>query len=188
MAPRSSPLAWKIPWMEEPGRLQSMGLHRVRHNWSDLAAAVTRAANFISWSCPIALSFRPLQPCLLTVFACNLHHSYFHVPHSVRTCWGSRKGLTQTDLENKEADMAHVAALCRDSVREQTQLQCSESLSSCGFHVLAISWSQNGRGSSRRLVCIWREWVKSHGRVWLFATPWTAAYLWSESGSLCAAF
>ena len=32
MAPHSSTLAWKIPWMEEPGRLQSMGLHRVRHD------------------------------------------------------------------------------------------------------------------------------------------------------------
>ena len=32
-------VAWKIPWMEEPGRLQSMGLHRVGHDWSDLAAA-----------------------------------------------------------------------------------------------------------------------------------------------------
>ena len=31
MAPHSSNLAWKIPWMEEPGRLQSMGLLRVRH-------------------------------------------------------------------------------------------------------------------------------------------------------------
>ena len=31
MAPHSSTLAWKIPWMEEPGRLQSMGLLRVRH-------------------------------------------------------------------------------------------------------------------------------------------------------------
>ena len=30
-APHSSTLAWKIPWMEEPGRLQSMGLQRVRH-------------------------------------------------------------------------------------------------------------------------------------------------------------
>ena len=28
----SSTLAWKIPWMEEPGRLQSMGSQRVRHN------------------------------------------------------------------------------------------------------------------------------------------------------------
>ena len=34
MAPHSSPLAWKIPWMEEPGGLQSMGSLRVRHDWA----------------------------------------------------------------------------------------------------------------------------------------------------------
>ena len=39
MATHSNTLAWKISWMEEPGRLQSMGLQRVRHDWSDLAAA-----------------------------------------------------------------------------------------------------------------------------------------------------
>ena len=33
MAPQSSTLAWKTPWMEEPGRLQSMRLLRVRHDW-----------------------------------------------------------------------------------------------------------------------------------------------------------
>ena len=32
MAPRSSTLAWKIPWTEEPGKLQSMGSRRVRHD------------------------------------------------------------------------------------------------------------------------------------------------------------
>ena len=32
MAPHSNTLAWKIPWMEEPGRLQSMGSLRVRHD------------------------------------------------------------------------------------------------------------------------------------------------------------
>ena len=32
MAPRSSTLAWKIPWTEEPGRLQSMGSLRVGHD------------------------------------------------------------------------------------------------------------------------------------------------------------
>ena len=35
MAPHSSTLAWKIPWMEEPGGLQSMGSQRVRHDLSD---------------------------------------------------------------------------------------------------------------------------------------------------------
>ena len=34
MAPHSSTLAWKIPWMEEPGRLQSMGSLKVRHDWA----------------------------------------------------------------------------------------------------------------------------------------------------------
>ena len=34
MASHSSTFAWKIPWMEEPGRLQSMGSLRVRHNWA----------------------------------------------------------------------------------------------------------------------------------------------------------
>ena len=33
MATHSSTIAWKIPWTEEPGRLQSMGLQRVRHDW-----------------------------------------------------------------------------------------------------------------------------------------------------------
>ena len=39
MATHSSVLAWRIPGMGEPGGLLSMGLHRVGHDWSDLAAA-----------------------------------------------------------------------------------------------------------------------------------------------------
>ena len=39
MAPHSSTLAWKIPGTEETGGLPSMGSHRVRHDWRDLAAA-----------------------------------------------------------------------------------------------------------------------------------------------------
>ena len=37
MATHSSIIAWKIPWTEEPGGLQSIGLHRVTHDWSSLA-------------------------------------------------------------------------------------------------------------------------------------------------------
>ena len=39
MATHSSVLAWRIPGMGQPGGLPSMGSHRVRHDWSDLAAA-----------------------------------------------------------------------------------------------------------------------------------------------------
>ena len=37
MTTQSSILAWKIPWTEEPGGLRSMGLQRVRHDWSNTA-------------------------------------------------------------------------------------------------------------------------------------------------------
>ena len=46
MATHSSILAWRIPGVEEPGGLPSMGSHRVGLNWSDLAAAA--AASFYS--------------------------------------------------------------------------------------------------------------------------------------------
>ena len=45
MAPYSSTLAWKIPWMEEPGWLQSMGSLRVRHDWATSLSLFT----FMHW-------------------------------------------------------------------------------------------------------------------------------------------
>ena len=54
MAPHSSTLAWKIPWMEEPGRLQSMGSLRVKHD---------RATSFhFSLSCIGEGNGNPWQP------------------------------------------------------------------------------------------------------------------------------
>ena len=41
----SSTLAWKIPWMEEPGRLQSMGSQRVGHDWANSLSLFT----FMQW-------------------------------------------------------------------------------------------------------------------------------------------
>ena len=45
MAPHSSTLAWKIPWREEPGRLQSMGLLTVEHDWATSLSLFT----FMHW-------------------------------------------------------------------------------------------------------------------------------------------
>ena len=47
MATHSSILAWKIPWTEESGRLQSRGLRRVRHDW--VTGCTTLAKKFF-WS------------------------------------------------------------------------------------------------------------------------------------------
>ena len=45
MAPHSNTLAWKIPWTEEPGRLQSMDSLRVGHDWATSLSLFT----FIHW-------------------------------------------------------------------------------------------------------------------------------------------
>ena len=45
----SSILVWSIPWTEEPGRLQTIDLQRVRHDWSDLALMHARKTK--SWAC-----------------------------------------------------------------------------------------------------------------------------------------
>ena len=50
MAPHSSTLAWKIPWTEEPGRLQSMGSLRVRHDWTTSLSLFT----FMHWRRKVA--------------------------------------------------------------------------------------------------------------------------------------
>ena len=50
MATHSSVLAWRIPGTGEPGGLPSMGLHRVGHDWSDLAVAVTVYRVDLIWS------------------------------------------------------------------------------------------------------------------------------------------
>ena len=58
MATHSSVLAWRIPWTEEPGGLLSIGSHRVRHDWSDLACMhalekeMAAHSSVLSWRIP----------------------------------------------------------------------------------------------------------------------------------------
>ena len=74
MATHSSVLAWRIPGTGEPGGLSSMGSHRVRHDWSDLAAAVA-----VEWS------NKPWCMCLMEYYSvCTFHISVYHM---VVICW-----------------------------------------------------------------------------------------------------
>ena len=69
MATHSSVLAWRIPGMGEPGGLPSMGSHRVRHDWSDLAAAEALTQEKIKyieahmWKAPVLMGPVRLQGC-----------------------------------------------------------------------------------------------------------------------------
>ena len=55
MATHSSILPWRIPWTEEPGRLQSMGLQRMGCNWSDWARSPNSRTWLSDW--PLLSSF-----------------------------------------------------------------------------------------------------------------------------------
>ena len=88
MATSSSDLAWRIPGMGEPGGLPSLGLHRVGHDWSDLAAAAAAVhtrrfegeswfggfwglfSGRMLWVNTVALSSRMLCFWVLCIFGC----------------------------------------------------------------------------------------------------------------------
>ena len=59
MATQSGTLAWKIPWTEKPGRLQSMGLQRVGHNWAtSLSLSFNRLVILWPKICTMVESFK----------------------------------------------------------------------------------------------------------------------------------
>ena len=76
MATHSSTLAWKIPWTEEPGRLQSMGSPRVKHDWATSLSLFT----FMHWR-------RKWQP---TPCSC------LESPRDRGTWWVAVYGVTQS--------------------------------------------------------------------------------------------
>ena len=49
MATHSNILAWRIPWTEEPGGLQSMGLQRIRHDWATYTHTHTHSHSIYSY-------------------------------------------------------------------------------------------------------------------------------------------
>ena len=76
MAPHSSTLAWQIPWTEEPGGLQTMGLLGVRHNWATSLSLFT----FMHWR-------RKWQP---------LQCSCLENPRDRRAWWAAVYGVAQS--------------------------------------------------------------------------------------------
>ena len=80
MASHSSTLAWKIPWTEEPGRLQSMGSRSVRHNWLHF---------HFSLSCIGEGNGNPLQ------------YSCLENPRDGGAWWAAVYGVTQSQTQLK---------------------------------------------------------------------------------------
>ena len=60
MTAHSSILAWRIPWTEEPGELQTIGLQKIEHNWSDLACTVESVSNIFYWERDFEMEYKQI--------------------------------------------------------------------------------------------------------------------------------
>ena len=81
MATHSSTLAWKIPWMEEPGRLQSMGSQRVGHDWVTSLSLFTFTHWRRKWQpTPVFLAGESQEPGgLLSMGSHRVGHDWSHL-------------------------------------------------------------------------------------------------------------
>jgi len=147
MAPHSSTLAWKIPWMEEPSRQQTMGLLRVRRDWVTSLSLFT----FTHWK-------RKWQPAPVflpgesqgrgSLVGCRLwgraeSDTTEQLPfHFALSCIGEGNGnpLQCSCLENTRDGGAWCAAVC-GVAQSRTRLKRLGSSSSTGFQTRGwISW------------------------------------------------
>ena len=96
MATHSSTFAWKIPWTEEPGRLQSMGSLRVRHDWA------TSLSLFLS--CIGEGNGSPLQSCLEN-------------PRNEGAWWAAVYGVAQSRTRLKRLSSSSILIYCKGSAR-----------------------------------------------------------------------
>ena len=71
VATYSSLLTWRIPWTEEPGRLQSMGSQRAGHDWSHWARTLMYVCTCINHSCFIHLSIDGHLGCFCVLVIVN---------------------------------------------------------------------------------------------------------------------
>ena len=157
MAPHSSTLDWKIPWTEEPGRLQSMGSLRVRHDWMTSPSFFT----FMHWE-------RTWQP--TPVF----------LPENPRdggAWWAAIYGVTQSQTRLKWlCSSIHWKDWCRSRSSNILATWCEEltfwKRPWCWERVKAGGEEENrGRGGWMASLTQWAwDWANS-GRCWRTGKP-----------------
>ena len=106
MATHSSVLAWRIPGMGEPGGLPSMGSHRVRHNWSDLAAAAAWMATIKNMP-PKSQNFRNTK-----LWKCFIYYSFYQLALEVYKELKMVKWNFCSSLSQCRISILHITLLC----------------------------------------------------------------------------
>ena len=98
MATHSSVLAWRIPGTAEPGGLPSVGSHRVRHDWSDLAAAAAAIylTTWMKWTISLKAQTAKVQSRINRHWKCKLIYSF---REQTKSCPGKDKGVRGRDCQ-----------------------------------------------------------------------------------------
>ena len=148
MATHSSTLAWKIPWTEEPGRLQSMGLLRVGHDWATSLSLFT----FIYWR-------RNWQP--TPVFLPGESQGQ----RSLMGC--HLRGRTELDTTEatQQQQQQSVRTVCVWDPCEAVLLALWDNQELCRLLYLSCSWKSHKRGLNFWLVKVSVVWIFYYSQV-----------------------
>ena len=150
MATHSSILAWRIPGIEEPSGLPSMGLRRVGHDWSNLAEITPNS--IVSWLLSLAYCATFSLVSLGTTFLINHLHRYPHL---------------RAVLDNAAKSLQSCPILCDPIDSSPPGSSVPGLLQARTLEWVAVSFSNAWK---------WRVKVKLLSRVRPSVTPWTAAF------------
>ena len=96
MAPHSSTLAWKIPWKEEPGGLQSLRSHRVGHDGSNLAVAAAGGTSGKESTCHTQVQSPGLEDLLGRGHGNLFEYSFLKKPMGRGAWWATVLGVAKS--------------------------------------------------------------------------------------------
>ena len=124
MASHSNILVWRIPWTEEPRGLQTVGLQRVGHDWSNLAGTHSKYSVSFSLSCVFSIFsfFLNLFLAVLSLYCCM---------QALSSC--TRLGLVSIAMHGLLIALTSLGPVCQASVvRVMSSVGRVRGLSSCG--------------------------------------------------------
>ena len=156
MAPHSSTLAWKIPWTEEPGVLQSMGSLRVGHDWATSLSLFP----FMHWR-------RKWQP--TPVFLPGESQGW-------ETCWAAVYGVTQSRTRLKRLSRSSSSKL-GEGHGNPLQYSCPENPHGQRSLVGYSPWGHNGSDTT--------EWLSTRIQCRKLFSTSVMTYLGRESKEEC---
>ena len=170
MATHSSVLAWRIPGMEEPGGLPSMGSHRVGHDWSNLAAAAANTNRLRKVNITYT-PFAPFKDSWITFWFSNAEEPQAITSFLVlsKASWAYLSWRHSTDTSSLPCTFS------------EDQIKWSFLLGKASI-IQNVYWSPEGKpkGACRAVMSSWKmnkePWIEVLFQLFLSSTPLTELF------------